>query len=146
MILARIVVQRHLRMVVEPLVDRRLRLGRHEMVGAGEVQHQRMGDRVLLAQQVGNADRVVADAGVGIGARRDHVGEPPAEAVADHADLRHAERRARAWRIVASISATPWSWSNCPRKLERALELGLDVGIELDPGSSRQNRSGASAR
>jgi hypothetical protein len=33
-----------------------LRFGRHIGVVAGDMQHQRAGDGVLLAQQVGNAD------------------------------------------------------------------------------------------
>ena len=55
-------------MIVEPFVHRLLRLGRNEMIGTGDVKHQRSRDRMLLAQQAVDPDRVIADAGIGIGA------------------------------------------------------------------------------
>ncbi len=82
-----VVVQRHLGMVVETLVHRLLHLGRNEAVGGGDMEHQRVGDGVFLSQQAVDPDRVIADAGIGVGSCRGHVREPAAEAVAHRADL-----------------------------------------------------------
>src|SRR4051812_40251716 len=86
-ILAGIVPEGDARLAVEPLVHRLLLVGRDEMIGTGDVQGERPGDRMFLTEQAGNADRIITDAGVDVGARRSHVSEPAAEAVADCADL-----------------------------------------------------------
>src|SRR5688500_13321868 len=95
MVLAGIVMDRDARMVVQPGVDQLLLLFQDKMVGAGDVEHERPGDGVLLAKDVLEADAVIADAGVDIGPRGGHVGKPAAEAVADTADLPAAGQTAR---------------------------------------------------
>ena len=47
--------QRHLGMIVEPVVHRLLRFGRDEAVGGRDMQHQRVGDGVLLAAASGRS-------------------------------------------------------------------------------------------
>ena len=85
-------------MVVQAFVHRRCSSGSDEMVGAGDVEHQRVGDGVLLAEQAVDPDRIIADAGVDVGARRGHEGEPAAQAIADAADLAAFRRAGRGRR------------------------------------------------
>ena len=127
-----IVVQRDLGVIVEPLVHRRLRRLVDESVVPRDVEHQRMRDGVLLAQQTVDAHRIVTDRGVDVGACGRHVGEAPAEAVADAADLRDAFAAAdpvdRRFDIANALVLV-----ELPHQIERALEFWLDVGIELYP-------------
>ena len=79
-------------------------------------------------------DRIIADAGIDVGARRGHEGEPAAEAIADRADLAAlaepgaggADRRLDVADALVLVEAV--------HQVERLLELGPDVGIELDSG------------
>ena len=130
---ARVVAEGDLGMVVEPLVHGLLRLGADEMVAGRDVQHQGIGDGVLLAQQVVDPNGVVADAGVAIGPRRGHECEPPAEAVADHADFGAPFRVARVADRRLDI-AHPLVLVEPAHQLERGLEFILDVRIKLDVG------------
>ena len=134
-------------MVVQPLVHRLLLVGRHEMVGAGDVQRQRPRDRMLLAEQSGDADRIIADAGIDVGARRGHEGEPAAEAdsrptptlpPSGETRARGADRRLDVLDALVLVEPA--------HQVERLLELVLHVGIELDARLAAARTDRAPAR
>src|SRR3546814_538097 len=62
---ARIVVNGDVGIAGETFLDLLLRLGRHELVGPGDVQHQRLADLRRLRELVLNTDPIVADVGIG---------------------------------------------------------------------------------
>ena len=59
---------------------------RHEIISAGNVNKRRGGDGVCLAQHVLDANTVIRDMRVAIGAAGRHIDHAPAEAKADGAD------------------------------------------------------------
>jgi hypothetical protein len=79
-----------------------------------------------------DSDRIIADAGIGVGARRDHEGEAAAEAIADDSDLAAlaepapggADRRLDVPDALVLVEPA--------HQVERLLELVGHVGIELD--------------
>src|SRR6476619_4905556 len=56
------------------------------------MQQQRLADVLSFAQQIVETDAVVADRGIAVGAGGAEKGEPPTQAIADHADLGAAAR------------------------------------------------------
>src|SRR5215468_2472508 len=87
---AGIAVNGDVRVALERVLDLGLRRRRTELVLLGDMEHQRLLDRLGLVERALDADAVVADGGVRVGARRHQVGELAAEAVADSADLARA--------------------------------------------------------
>src|SRR3546814_13239394 len=81
-------------------------LRRGEAVLLGNVQRQRLLDLPGLAQQVAEADAVVADVAVGVCACRHEEGELAAEAVSDRAGS--SEER-RVGQECVSTCRTRWS-------------------------------------
>ena len=59
-ILLGIAVKRHQRITRQRLLDLGLRLGRTQLVLAGDMQHQRLLDALRLTEQVLDADAVIA--------------------------------------------------------------------------------------
>ena len=107
----------------EAVGDLGLRLGRTELVLAGDVQQQRLGDRAGLAERLLDADAVIADIGIGVGARRHEIGELAAEAVADGADLAVALRQARRCSRLAIRSLDALGLVEALIELEGALPI-----------------------
>jgi hypothetical protein len=129
-----VIMQRHFGMPVQPGVDRGLRLGTDEVIGGGDVEHQRIGDGVALAQHLVDHHPVIADRGIDIGPRRGHIGEPPAQAVSRAADLGDAfaapypvDRRLDVVNPVGRVELAEIA--------ERFLQLLGHIRIELDSGS-----------
>ncbi len=85
-----IIVDRHLGMIVEPVMHGFLGGGADEVIGGRNVEQHGMGDGMLLTEQPVDPDAIIADRGIDIGARRSHVGDLAAHAEADQADLGHA--------------------------------------------------------
>src|SRR5215472_15433853 len=81
------------RVALERVLDLGLRRRRTELVLLRNVEHQRLLDRLGFVERALDADAVIADGGVRVGARRHQVGELAAEAVADRADLARAGRQ-----------------------------------------------------
>ena len=98
------------------------------LVLAGEVQHQRAADLVLLVQMSLDADAVIADRAIHAGARRRQIGELAAQAVAERADLagafRPAAQRLHAGRDVLDAGIDV----ELLEELERLLPLLRRIG------------------
>src|SRR5215217_8400398 len=86
-VLALVVMDGDLGVAVEGGVDGGLGLGRHEAILCGDMHQQSVLDVGGFAQQAVDADAVVGDGGVDVGAGRGQVGDLAAQAVAHGADL-----------------------------------------------------------
>jgi len=117
-------------MAVESRMNLGLRFGVHEMVGGGDMQHQRMGDRMAFVQHLVDHDAIIADRRIDVGARRGHIGEPPAKAEADRADLFRALRAQPADRGLDVLDAVVGVI--LAEIAECLLQFGLHIGIEFD--------------
>ncbi len=130
-ILARIIVQYDPGMRVEPGVHRRLRRRVDKAVFARDMQHERPRDRMAFMEQLVDGDRIIADAGVDVGPRCGHIGQPPAQTVADRPDLAPADLRTRGMDRRLDV-ANAHVLVEGAEQVEPALELVGDIGIELD--------------
>ena len=105
-----------------------------EVILLRDMEQDRLGDGVLLAQQAVDADAIIADAGIHIGARRGHEGQSPAQAIADDADLEVramlvADRLDRRFDIAnAAVLVEP------AHQVKRLAHLVGNVGVQLDTG------------
>ena len=84
-----VLVDRDQRIVLQRSADLGLGLGWREFVARRDMQQQRLADVLSFAQQIVETDAVVADRGIAVGAGGAEKGEPPTQAIADHADLEH---------------------------------------------------------
>ena len=122
------------------------RLG-HELVFLGDVQQQRLGQFFGLGREALDADAIVADAGVDVGAGRGEEGQQAAEAEADRAHLAGAAGvAAHHASMVAAMSLTPASTSKALNSSKARFHSASDWSVMSMPGSIRQNRSGQMAR
>src|ERR1700722_11353023 len=140
-----IVVNRDVGVALEARLDRRLRRGRHELVLAGDVQQQRLFDALRFAQHVLDADAVIADAAIGVAARRHEIGELAAEAIAPAPALPVQAGCLRHAASVAFRSSTPLSASKRPKYPTASFHSASVLSVIWTPGFMRQNRSGQRA-
>ncbi len=141
-----IIIQRDLGVIVQPLMHPLLRILVDEVILLADMEQDRLGDGVLLAQQAVDADAIIADTGIHIGARRGHEGQPPAQAIADDADLEVramlvADRLDRRFDIANAAVLVELA-----HQVERLLHLVGNVGSSSMPGAILWKRSGATAR
>src|SRR3546814_12455521 len=87
MIVACIVVDRDMPIAVERLVDRPLRIGTDMLVGGGQMEDQRLADRLAFAQLLVASAAVIADAAVSVRPGRSEIGHATATAITEDADL-----------------------------------------------------------
>ena len=134
---ARVGEELDLRVVLQRGDDQLLGLLRHELVLLGDVQHQRVGQLVGLAEVLLDADAVVADRWrrrrCGSAVRK--ASRPPRQKpTAPTLPLQPAS--SRTWAMVAAMSLTPSVDVEGVEELERPLPLGLglvgDVDARLD--------------
>ena len=124
-------------MIVEPRVHRCLCLWPDQMIGSGDMQHQRMGDAMLFIEHLVDMHAIIADRCAHIGARRRHIGELAARTVANQSDFLDG-------RVTAHTSADRldgrFDVDNAIVEIilaeiaERLLQLGLDIGVQFDAG------------
>ena len=103
------------------------------MVGRRDVQHRRLADRMLLVQQTVDADTIIADKGVAIGAACGHEGDAAAQAITNQPDFAAAGRLARCldgrFQIANALILVEFG-----DEAQGLVHLFGNVGIQFDMG------------
>ena len=68
-------------------MDLGLRLWTDKMVCSGDMQHERVGNRMTLTKHLINHDAIIANGCTDIGTCRRHIGQSSTQAVADTAHI-----------------------------------------------------------
>jgi hypothetical protein len=130
-----IIEEGHMPVVGQPVVHGFLCFGADQMIGCRDMQQQRLANRMLFAQQTVDADAIIADERIAIGAAGRHIGQPSAQTVTDQADFAvitqgRTRRLDRGLDILDALILI-----ELPEQSKGFLQFGRDIGVQLDMGT-----------